>query len=247
MERLILNNKVGRIIFCTGAGASEASGIPTFRDSNGLWKNYDPKYLASNGVLDIDPVAVNAFYDSRRALLEEVEPNYFHYFISLMQDKYGEDRVGIITTNVDDLHERAESKNIIRLHGSLKEVVRNGKVINMGYKPVNYKLGEDLVRPNVVMFGEGAYYKDDKIYNAYKDADKLLKSLNEKDIVFIVGCSNLIVHFPYECEQYTNGTKVVLVNPNENGESFINNESLIKKKACDAVPDIEDMIMKHLK
>lgn len=117
----------------------------------------------------------------------------------------------------------------------------------MGYKPVNYKLGEDLVRPNVVMFGEGAYYKDDKIYNAYKDADKLLKSLNEKDIVFIVGCSNLIVHFPYECEQYTNGTKVVLVNPNENGESFINNESLIKKKACDAVPDIEDMIMKHLK
>lgn len=82
---------------------------------------------------------------------------------------------------------------------------------------------------------------------SYKDADKLLKSLNEKDIVFIVGCSNLIVHFPYECEQYTNGTKVVLVNPNENGESFINNESLIKKKACDAVPDIEDMIMKHLK
>ena len=100
MERLILNNKVPRVIFCTGAGASQESGIPTFRDSNGLWNMYNPKYLASNEALRIDPVTVNKFYDSRRELLKTVEPNYFHYFISLMQDKYGEDRVGVITTNV---------------------------------------------------------------------------------------------------------------------------------------------------
>lgn len=243
MDRLILNNKKPRVIFCTGAGASAESGIPTFRDSNGLWKNYDPKYLASCSALDIDPVAVNDFYDSRRKLLGQVEPNYFHYFISLMQEKYGEDRVGVITTNVDDLHERANNRNIIRLHGSLTEILKNGKVLNIGYNSSNiYDIKKDQIRPNVVMFGEGGYFKNDKIYNAYKDADKVLQSLNEKDLVFIVGCSNLIVNFPLECYEYTDKSKVFIVNPNENGESFINNETLIKKKACDAVPDIEDLI-----
>lgn len=247
MERLSLNNKIGRVIFCTGAGASAESGIPTFRDNNGLWNNYDPKYLASNTALDIDPVAVNDFYDNRRILLGKKEPNYFHYFISLMQEKYGSDRVGVITTNVDDFHERAETRNIIRLHGSLKEVVKNKKVLNVGYKAVNYKLGEDLVRPNVVMFGEGGYYKNDKMYNAYEDGEKLLKSLNNNDVVFIVGCSNFIVNFPLECNEYTNGAKVFIVNPNEDGKSCINKEVIIKKTACDAVPEIEDIIIEVLK
>ena len=107
MDRFILNNKVSRVLFCTGAGASAESGIPTFRDSNGLWKMYDPKYLASAEALNIDPEAVNLFYNERREKLGTVEPNYFHYFVTIMQEKYGEDRVGVITTNVDDLHERA--------------------------------------------------------------------------------------------------------------------------------------------
>lgn len=242
MERLILNNKVPRVVFCTGAGASQESGIPTFRDSNGLWNMYNPKYLASNEALRIDPVTVNKFYDSRRELLKMVEPNYFHYFISLMQDKYGEDRVGVITTNVDDLHERANTTNIIRLHGSLKEIVKNGKVLNIGYNPAEYDIEKDIVRPNVVMFGEGGYFRNDKMYNAYKDSEKLLSSLNSNDLVFIVGCSNSIVHFPHECYLYTNNAKIFVVNPNEDEKSFIYKEKLIKKSACDAVPEMEDLI-----
>lgn len=246
MERFILNTKSKRILFCTGAGASAESGIPTFRDTNGLWKNYDPKYLASAEALSIDPVAVNHFYDSRRARLGEVEPNYFHYFITLMQDKFGEDRVGVITTNVDDLHERAETRNVHYLHGRLKEVVKNGHVINIGYREAQYDPEKDTMRPNVVMFGEGGYYKNDRMYNPYKDGSKVIASLTKDDLVFVVGCSNLIVNFPEDCFHNGNDCKVYIVNPNEFGESIMGDETIIRKKACDAVPEIEDIILEHL-
>lgn len=251
LDRFKINPKK-RVLFCTGAGASQESNIPTFRDSGGLWKTYDPKFLATASALDLDPISVNEFYNDRRSLLSTVEPNYFHYFITLMQDKYGSDRVGLITTNVDDLHERANTEDVLHLHGSLKEIVKyengNKKVFNIGYRHVSH---EEILcqkaRPNVVMFGEGAYIKNDKVYNAYKDMDKIFSSLRKDDIVFIVGCSSVVVDFPYELDQAGNGCKVYTVNPNYTDKDIYKKEyQNIKMKACDSVPYIEDLIMENM-
>lgn len=251
LDRFKINPKT-RVLFCTGAGASQESNIPTFRDSRGLWKTYDPRFLASASALNLDPVAVNNFYNERRALLSNVEPNYFHYFITLMQEKYGSDRVGVITTNVDDLHERAKTEDVLHLHGSLKEIVKekNGlkKVFNIGYKPVSYEeIISEKARPNVVMFEEGAYLKNDKVYNAYKDMDKIFSSLRKSDIVFVVGCSSVVVNFPFELDQSLTGCKVYTVNPNYTEHDIYKKEyKNINMKACASVPYIEDIIMENM-
>lgn len=250
-ERFRLTKK-NKVLFLTGAGASQESNIPTFRDSNGLWRNYDPKLLACASALYNDPLTVNQFYNERRKLLSTVEPNYFHYFITIMQEKYGLDRIGIITTNVDDLHERAGNQDVLHLHGHLTEIIREKnnikKVFNIGYNAVN---NEDIinynVRPNVVMFEEGAYFKNDKQYNAYNDMDKIISSLKKNDIVFVVGCSNSVVNFPLEVYENTIGVKLFTINPNfTEKDSYVSEYKNIKMTACNAVPYIEDLIMENI-
>lgn len=158
-----INGKILRqkIVILSGAGISVESGIPTFRDKNGLWKQYDYKKLASAGGYYEDPKLVLDFYNQRRKILAKAKPNHAHILLAQLEKWHD---VTVITQNVDDLHERAGSSNVIHLHGELIKVTSSlnrmdshcikeyplDKSINIGDKAAD---GSQL-RPFIVMFGE---------------------------------------------------------------------------------------------
>jgi NAD-dependent deacetylase len=107
------------IVVLSGAGMSAESGISTFRDQNGLWENHDIMDVASIEGWHKNPALVLDFYNKRRAQLFEVHPNSAHLKIASWQENH---HVVVVTQNVDDLHERAGSTNVIHLHGTLRSV-----------------------------------------------------------------------------------------------------------------------------
>lgn len=145
-----------KIVVLTGAGISAESGIKTFRDAGGLWEGHDVMEVASPEGWHRDRALVLDFYNQRRKQLQEVEPNAAHKALVELEQKY---EVIIVTQNVDDLHERAGSKNIIHLHGELTKsrstldaslVYHCQTDINLGDK---CEKGSQL-RPHIVWFGE---------------------------------------------------------------------------------------------
>ena len=144
------------IVVLTGAGISQESGINTFRDSGGLWENHDVMEVATPQGFESNPELVLRFYNQRRRQLKEVKPNAAHQFLADLEKKYD---VTIITQNVDDLHERAGSTNIIHLHGELKKMrsVKNDEQSFDIEGDINWgDLAEDggQLRPHIVWFGE---------------------------------------------------------------------------------------------
>ena len=168
----ILENKVIKnIVVLTGAGISAESGIKTFRDANGMWENHDITQVASMEGFMKDPAMVQRFYNARRKQLKDVIPNDAHNAISqleLMSSKFT-----LITQNVDDLHERAGTKNIFHIHGELR------KIKNMNTGEVKYfedelnELDYKLWRPDIVWFGEQVKYIE-QIDNAVSACDLFL-------------------------------------------------------------------------
>ena len=145
-----------KIVVLTGAGVSAESGINTFRDSGGLWEGHDVMEVASPDGWNRNRELVLDFYNKRRAQLLEVEPNAAHLALVELEEKY---EVHIVTQNVDDLHERAGSSNVLHLHGELL------KVRSLGNGNLVYDWAKDLVegdlceeghqmRPHIVWFGE---------------------------------------------------------------------------------------------
>ena len=108
-----------KVVVLTGAGISAESGLATFRDNNGLWKQHDAKKLASVAGFEENPQAVLDFYNYRRKQLLEVEPNHAHKMLAELEKWHD---VTILTQNVDNLHERAGSTHVIHLHGELTKV-----------------------------------------------------------------------------------------------------------------------------
>lgn len=106
------------IVILTGAGISAESGVPTFRDANGLWEGHRVEDVATPEAFDRDPETVQRFYNLRRAALATVEPNAAHHALARLQREYT-GKVTLVTQNVDDLHERAGFKNVIHMHGEL--------------------------------------------------------------------------------------------------------------------------------
>ena len=108
-----------KLVVSTGAGISKESGVSTFRDADGLWENYPVMDVASADGFRRNPALIHQFYNERRRQLQTVEPNAAH--LGLVElEKYFD--TYIITQNVDDLHERAGSKNILHLHGELMKI-----------------------------------------------------------------------------------------------------------------------------
>lgn len=146
-----------RLVVLTGAGVSAESGISTFRDSNGLWENHRIEDVATPEGFQKNPELVLNFYNQRRTQLQTCNPNSAHIGLANLEKFF---HVDIITQNVDNLHERGGSTNVIHLHGQLTQVrgVDNeNEIIEWGYKPIH--LG-DLspkgfqLRPHIVWFGE---------------------------------------------------------------------------------------------
>lgn len=145
-----------KIVVLTGAGISAESGIKTFRDADGLWEGHDVMEVASPQGWQANPELVLEFYNQRRRQLHEVKPNAGHLALAELEKKY---RVVIITQNVDNLHERAGSSQVMHLHGELL------KVRSTVYPQLVYDWPGDLnwgdrcekgsqLRPHIVWFGE---------------------------------------------------------------------------------------------
>lgn len=173
------------IVVLSGAGMSAESGLSTFRDKDGLWKQYDWKRLASAAGFYEDPEAVLEFYNMRRKRLLEVEPNHAHRLIAELEKWHD---VTIITQNVDNLHERAGSSNVIHLHGELTKVTssddrNNPDCIKELPLDIPIRIGDKAadgsqLRPYIVWFGEFV-----------SDFEKAVKIVREADIFLVIGTS----------------------------------------------------------
>jgi NAD-dependent deacetylase len=176
-------NKKKKILVFTGAGVSKESGIETFRDSKeSLWNNFKIEDVATIDAWKKDRSLVLNFYNERRAQLKTVQPNKAHNLIAELE-KYFD--VIVVTQNVDDLHERAGSTNVIHLHGELNKVrsTMDPTIIYDWTEDVN--LGDKCskgsqLRPHIVWFGE--MLDDDKIFDAVDAAEKC-------DICIVLGTS----------------------------------------------------------
>lgn len=181
-----LNFKPTNIVILTGAGISAESGISTFRDANGLWENHDIYEVASPGGFERDPELVHRFYNTRRRQLlsPEISPNQAHLSLAKLE-KLFQGQVTIITQNVDDLHERAGSKNVIHMHGELLKMrcIQSGKILTVK-KDISPKdpcpccLRSGNLRPHIVWFGERPLFMDD-----------ITHKLNACDLFISIGTS----------------------------------------------------------
>jgi NAD-dependent deacetylase len=147
-----------RLLVITGAGVSAESGIPTFREKNGWWKNFRPEDLATPEAFARDPVEVWKWYDMRRGMVGQAQPNPAHLALARAADAGRE--VVIVTQNVDDLHERAGSRDVIHVHGSIwhQRCTMTGHVFEDRRHPLPVipprSPAGHLARPHVVWFGE---------------------------------------------------------------------------------------------
>ncbi|NJC27115.1 NAD-dependent deacylase [Neolewinella antarctica] len=168
------------IVILSGAGVSAESGIATFRDSNGLWENHRVEDVASPEGFARDPELVLNFYNQRRAQLHTVAPNRGHELIAGLEKDHN---VTVVTQNIDDLHERAGSTNVIHLHGELFKA----RAVNDREPPVAWKgdirvgdlteSGQQL-RPHIVWFGE-----------AVPEIERAADVVSRADLIIIVGTS----------------------------------------------------------
>ncbi|WP_110207896.1 NAD-dependent deacylase [Nocardioides daejeonensis] len=153
------------IVVLTGAGISAESGVPTFRDADGLWEGHRIEEVATPEAYDLSPVAVQRFYDARRKALAEVEPNPAHVALARLEEVLG-DELFLVTQNIDDLHERGGSQRVAHMHGELLSALcrscggRSHWTDDLDDFPPCPRCGIPELRPDVVWFGEVPYGMD---------------------------------------------------------------------------------------
>lgn len=165
------------IVALTGAGISQESGIKTFRDQNGLWENHPIEEVATPAAYAHNPALVHRFYNLRREQLKQVEPNQAHKCLAELEQNFN---LTIITQNVDDLHERAGSSNVIHMHGELRKIRSNQgeiKYTEEAVVPEDYKNW----RPHIVWFGENIM-----------GSDEIMLALEQCDLFLCIGTSNQV-------------------------------------------------------
>lgn len=192
-----------KIVIFSGAGMSAESGISTFRDSNGLWENYNIEEVATPQAWEKDPELVTQFYNERRKNIIACTPNSAHLAIAEIEKQI---EITIVTQNIDNLHERAGSKNVLHLHGNIMLSkssgpnaekayynIDNGELTAQDKCPEGYRL-----RPHVVWFGEEV----PELINA-------AKIIKQADILIVIGTSlqvypagNLIHETKEGCKRY---------------------------------------------
>ena len=223
-----------KLVVFTGAGISAESGIPTFRDANGMWGKYDAMKLASVEGFEEDPQAVLDFYNARRKNLLEVEPNHAHHVLADLEKRFD---VTIITQNVDNLHERAGSSRVIHLHGELTKVTSvvdrlNPNNIKEYPLDIPIRLGDKAangsqLRPYIVWFGE---YVD--------NMDVAIRLVKKADIFVVIGTS-LVVHPAAGLVNYAHREiPKFLIDPNDLKGGMSDGFQHIKAKAVEGVDEL---------
>ena len=217
-----------KLVVLTGAGMSAESGLKTFRDENGLWEGHDVMRVASPEGWNRDPEMVLDFYNQRRRQLLETSPNKGHIAIAEAENDF---RVTVITQNIDDLHERAGSQNVIHLHGEILKV-RSSFDEHLVYPWKKDLFLGDLceknhqLRPHVVWFGE-----------AVTMMEPAIKEVMLADYLLIVGTSMTVYPAASLMQYAPSHCPVFYVDPRPNiGHSLRSGLEIISENATTGVP-----------
>lgn len=228
-----------KVVVFTGAGVSAESGIATFRTGDdGLWMNYKIENVATPEGWKEDRDLVNQFYNERRAELEIAEPNNAHKLLAELEKDFD---VTIITQNVDDLHERGGSTNVIHLHGELTKVrstANEHEILDWGYKPLgDSDRGKNnaRLRPHIVWFGEWPF-RTNEAYDAIVSAD----------IMIVIGTSFNIGYTPALVNSCPNNIPVYFIDPKPTFNIFSNESRVnyINKPASKGMEIITSILNK---
>jgi NAD-dependent deacetylase len=174
------------VVVLTGAGISAESGVPTFRDADGLWEGHRVEDVATPEAFDVQPAVVHRFYDARRRALGRVDPNPAHHALARLEEELGE-QLTVITQNIDDLHERAGSTRVVHMHGELRSALcracvgRTPWTLDLGDFPPCPRCGVAELRPDVVWFGEMPY-----------EMERILAALDAADLFVAIGTSGAV-------------------------------------------------------
>lgn len=194
-----MKNGVLNLVIFSGAGMSAESGVQTFRDSDGLWEQHRVEDVATPEAWRANPDLVTRFYNERRKQILTVEPNPAHRQIAELEKEFN---VQVVTQNIDDLHERAGSTQVLHLHGNIRYAKSSGPNAEAAYYPIegweitaNDRCPDGYrLRPHVVWFGEAV--------PAYDEAVEILR---KADILIVIGTSlqvypaaGLIFHAPQD-------------------------------------------------
>lgn len=208
-----------KLVVLTGAGISAESGIKTFRDDNGLWKNHRFEELATPNAWRKNPELVLEFYNVRRKNVVNAQPNDAHLILTDLE-KYFD--VQIITQNVDDLHERASSTNILHLHGEIRKA-RSTMNENLVYEIKGSELNigdlcekKSQLRPHIVWFGESV--------PNFQIATEIA---SEADIFLIIGTSLVVYPAASLLEYVPNNAPIFIIDKNANYPNSILNHPRI--------------------
>ena len=225
------------IVVLTGAGISAESGLKTFRDSDGLWMGYNVQDVATPRAFKKDPKLVLDFYNMRRRDVAAASPNAAHIGLAELEKDFD---VTIITQNIDDLHERAESKNVLHLHGEILKM-RSEKNEELIYRiEGEIKLGdkaedEAQLRPHIVWFEEAVPMME--------EATRIVRSA---DIFVIVGTSlvvypaaSLVIYAPWPAPKFIVDKRIPYT-------SSLYNLVAIEKPATEGVAELRDILKKFI-
>jgi NAD-dependent deacetylase len=227
-----------KLVVLTGAGISAESGMKTFRDNDGLWEEHDVMEVASIEGWHKNPELVLDFYNQRRRQLETVQPNKAHTILAELEEYFD---VLVITQNVDNLHERAGSTNVLHLHGELTKVrsVRDEtRVFDIGYKDIALgQTGEDgsQLRPHIVWFGEAV--------PLIMEAERQVRSA---DIFAVVGSSLAVYPAAGLATSLRPDTQAFLIDPNGVEMRLPSNFTIIKETATRGVDKMRGILLAPL-
>ncbi|RLD29470.1 MAG: NAD-dependent deacylase [Bacteroidetes bacterium] len=213
------------IVVLTGAGMSAESGIKTFRDADGLWEGHDVMEVASPQGFASNPELVLDFYNQRRRQLLKVDPNQAHFDLVALEANY---KVTIVTQNVDDLHERAGSKNIIHLHGELLKARSTYNDLDIMFWTHDINFGDlcskgHQIRPHIVWFGE-----------AVPMIEKAMQVCKTADILIIIGTSMQVYPAASLMHYVSESIKIYYIDPKPAIDST-NQVTVIAKKATEGM------------
>ncbi|MFH6769803.1 Sir2 family NAD-dependent protein deacetylase [Gaetbulibacter aquiaggeris] len=192
------------IVVLTGAGMSAESGLKTFREADGLWEGHDVTEVASPEGFISNPTLVLDFYNQRRRQLLSVKPNSGHFDLAQLENYY---KVSIITQNIDDLHERAGSTNVIHLHGEVLKVRSTFDENDIQIWKTDLLLGDTCkkgyqLRPHIVWFGE-----------AVPMIEKAIDVCSTADILVVIGTSMKVYPAASLIHYIPENTKTYFIDP----------------------------------
>ncbi len=224
------------LVVSTGAGISAESGITTFRDAGGLWENYPVMQVASADGFARDPELVHHFYNERRKQLIKALPNDAHKALAALEKDFD---VYVITQNVDDLHERAGSHNVLHLHGELMKIrsvidpdyIESLDIEHLETTPATRGKNGHPMRPHIVFFQEPV-----------PNIEKAVEIVHRADVFVVIGTSLVVYPAAGLIQCVRRGTPIYYIDPNPASTAGVDNVTVIRKTATEGMRDLAKIL-----